>query len=169
MIMVLRAYFEDCTISRLRVGEFQCMGLELPWLGNNPNVSCIPCGEYPYRVALSPARGVAVVWVDNVPERTSIQLHPGNYTSQLRGCLAVGKAVTDLNNDGTLDVTDSQATFTKFMEAIPAKGIIRFRSEEHTSELQSLWYISYAVFCLKKKNTRLNSSHCGTSRMPSSA
>src|SRR3546814_4548278 len=29
------------------------------------------------------------------------------------------------------------------------------RSEEHTSELQSLMRISYAVFCLKKKNTRL--------------
>src|SRR3546814_3384406 len=28
------------------------------------------------------------------------------------------------------------------------------RSEEHTSELQSLMRISYAVFCLKKKNTR---------------
>src|SRR3546814_8729911 len=28
----------------------------------------------------------------------------------------------------------------------------RFRSEEHTSELQSLMRISYAVFCLKKKN-----------------
>src|SRR3546814_3841883 len=27
-----------------------------------------------------------------------------------------------------------------------------FRSEEHTSELQSLMRISYAVFCLKKKN-----------------
>src|SRR3546814_8883845 len=27
----------------------------------------------------------------------------------------------------------------------------RFRSEEHTSELQSLMRISYAVFCLKKK------------------
>src|SRR3546814_7273170 len=27
------------------------------------------------------------------------------------------------------------------------------RSEEHTSELQSLMRISYAVFCLKKKNT----------------
>src|SRR3546814_4286762 len=27
------------------------------------------------------------------------------------------------------------------------------RSEEHTSELQSLMHISYAVFCLKKKNT----------------
>src|SRR3546814_4039809 len=29
------------------------------------------------------------------------------------------------------------------------------RSEEHTSELQSLMRISYAVFCLKKKNTKL--------------
>src|SRR3546814_7208363 len=29
------------------------------------------------------------------------------------------------------------------------------RSEEHTSELQSLMRISYAVFCLKKKNTNL--------------
>src|SRR3546814_8189484 len=31
------------------------------------------------------------------------------------------------------------------------KGVLR--SEEHTSELQSLMRISYAVFCLKKKNT----------------
>src|SRR3546814_3855952 len=30
-------------------------------------------------------------------------------------------------------------------------GIARTRSEEHTSELQSLMRISYAVFCLKKK------------------
>ena len=30
-----------------------------------------------------------------------------------------------------------------------------FRSEEHTSELQSHWYISYAVFCLKKKKNKL--------------
>src|SRR3546814_5574387 len=33
----------------------------------------------------------------------------------------------------------------------PARRIIGFRSEEHTSELQSLMRISYAVFCLKKK------------------
>src|SRR3546814_9042744 len=30
----------------------------------------------------------------------------------------------------------------------------RVRSEEHTSELQSLMRISYAVFCLKKKKTK---------------
>src|SRR3546814_1219627 len=33
------------------------------------------------------------------------------------------------------------------------------RSEEHTSELQSLMRISYAVFCLKKKTTQLNDDH----------
>src|SRR3546814_5078023 len=32
----------------------------------------------------------------------------------------------------------------------------RQRSEEHTSELQSLMRISYAVFCLKKKNKKTN-------------
>src|SRR3546814_2166132 len=33
------------------------------------------------------------------------------------------------------------------------------RSEEHTSELQSLMRISYAVFCLKKKNRKLNKTN----------
>src|SRR3546814_3225772 len=33
------------------------------------------------------------------------------------------------------------------------------RSEEHTSELQSLMRISYAVFCLKKKKTTINNKH----------
>src|SRR3546814_7268301 len=33
------------------------------------------------------------------------------------------------------------------------------RSEEHTSELQSLMRISYAVFCLKKKKQKLTTIH----------
>src|SRR3546814_6388886 len=33
-------------------------------------------------------------------------------------------------------------------------GLLAVRSEEHTSELQSLMRISYAVFCLKKKKKR---------------
>src|SRR3546814_5860642 len=53
----------------------------------------------------------------------------------------------------------------------PACGTVRFelpsqfmadsvqRSEEHTSELQSLMRISYAVFCLKKKKTTTCISH----------
>src|SRR3546814_3026260 len=34
---------------------------------------------------------------------------------------------------------------------IAPRAVGQFRSEEHTSELQSLMRISYAVFCLKKK------------------
>src|SRR3546814_2252063 len=41
-------------------------------------------------------------------------------------------------------------------------GVIFARSEEHTSELQSLMRTSYAVFCLKKKNTKLRSHHTKT-------
>src|SRR3546814_4895962 len=39
------------------------------------------------------------------------------------------------------------------------------RSEEHTSELQSLMRISYAVFCLKKKNTKDMQCHNLTSSL----
>src|SRR3546814_1073879 len=46
----------------------------------------------------------------------------------------------------TLDVLLSGRT--------PSSGLEVERSEEHTSELQSLMRISYAVFCLKKKKTR---------------
>src|SRR3546814_7248359 len=39
----------------------------------------------------------------------------------------------------------------KMMPMVICGGATLFRSEEHTSELQSLMRISYAVFCLKKK------------------
>src|SRR5881394_1920084 len=41
----------------------------------------------------------------------------------------------------------------------PAHPGAQSRSEEHTSELQSHHPISYAVFCLKKKNTNKNDRH----------
>src|SRR3546814_5735054 len=41
-------------------------------------------------------------------------------------------------------------------------AIEQARSEEHTSELQSLMRISYAVFCLKKKNKPTHKDHITT-------
>src|SRR3546814_6673011 len=38
-------------------------------------------------------------------------------------------------------------------------GRLRTRSEEHTSELQSLMRTSYAVVCLKKKKTKQSTNH----------
>src|SRR3546814_7287912 len=50
-------------------------------------------------------------------------------------------------------VEDDKAPSKEAGAAFLAIGI---RSEEHTSELQSLMRISYAVFCLKKNNTNTN-------------
>src|SRR3546814_8778395 len=53
-----------------------------------------------------------------------------------------------LEADGTFGELDGlilQAGFGEYLQQL------RYRSEEHTSELQSLMRTSYAVFCLKKK------------------
>src|SRR3546814_6668388 len=47
----------------------------------------------------------------------------------------------------------------KAAAALMAKVAGDTRSEEHTSELQSLMRISYAVFCLKKKNKEHNNNY----------
>src|SRR3546814_2249029 len=62
-----------------------------------------------------------------------------------KAATAVGKALAALNAN----------TDAKKIEALAALS----RSEEHTSELQSLMRISYAVFCLKKKKQKNISTH----------
>src|SRR3546814_3604817 len=52
----------------------------------------------------------------------------------------------------TIELDRDKQTATKIMVGNPRpNGTLDCRSEEHTSELQSLMRISYAVFCLKKK------------------
>src|SRR3546814_5083353 len=54
------------------------------------------------------------------------------------------------------------AIFSPVAAVLPMPWSMRARparSEEHTSELQSLMRISYAVFCLKKKNQSINHPH----------
>src|SRR3546814_4662072 len=48
------------------------------------------------------------------------------------------------------------SSFTQVEWTSGPQQLQRYRSEEHTSELQSLMRISYAVFCLKKKKTTHN-------------
>src|SRR3546814_9342676 len=47
---------------------------------------------------------------------------------------------------------DARGFMAAMLERVKAKG----RSEEHTSELQSIMRSSYAVFCLKKQHTTYN-------------
>src|SRR3546814_2357540 len=60
-----------------------------------------------------------------------------------------------------VDDGKNQAALTAILGAVfhvVAQVIEAIRSEEHTSELQSLMRISYAVFCLKKKKKRLKTN-----------
>src|SRR3546814_10090089 len=61
------------------------------------------------------------------------------------------------------------ATFDNLFEALGVFAADGRRSEEHTSELQSLMRISYAVFCLKKKNKQhiINVTGLETTYIPS--
>src|SRR3546814_4408321 len=60
---------------------------------------------------------------------------------------AVGHIVHAI--DGQADAIDGDRPF---IGHVSGELLRHFRSEEHTSELQSLMRISYAVFCLKNKN-----------------
>src|SRR3546814_7156336 len=75
-----------------------------------------------------------------VVPRMGIQFGRGASVAMATLCFYVGVQLMPL-----ADVTAVQFVSPVFVALL--------RSEEHTSELQSLMRISYAVFCLKKKNT----------------
>src|SRR3546814_8174879 len=73
-------------------------------------------------------------------------------TRQMRGTFAAGgdtAAVLDGERDEVF-----AACALRGRDYRPHLRVGSVRSEEHTSELQSLMRISYAVFCLKKKNKK---------------
>jgi hypothetical protein len=106
---------------------FKCRTLELPWLDNQRNVSCIPEGYYDVDFRTS-AKYPKHFIVNDVPGRSFILIHQGNYAgslnpksgkSDIRGCILVGKAFVDLDGDGLADITSSKSTLNKLLEVAP--------------------------------------------------
>src|SRR3546814_3568149 len=87
-----------------------------------------------------------------------------------RTAVALSGVFSNWRDQGLLDIDDPRQAADSFcallvhkvqMSALcgvpePMTEEEQTRSEEHTSELQSLMRISYAVFCLKKKNQHHN-------------
>ena len=118
-IIIERAYFKDCVIGRGRYKGFNFCVLELPDLGNQKNISCIPPGIYKAKKRISPGKGYEVIEYINVPNRTYIQAHYGNFTSQLLGCQLYGYGLKYLDNDDIIDVTNSETTIKKLLKILP--------------------------------------------------
>ncbi|MBP2284863.1 hypothetical protein H4V97_003181 [Flavobacterium sp. CG_23.5] len=90
MVLVLtRIYFPEGTQGMLEWnGTLVCYTIELPWLGNQRRISCIPEGEYVLQKRFSPK----FKWhlhLRNVPGRDLILIHPANDAKkELLGCIA---------------------------------------------------------------------------------
>src|SRR3546814_2016634 len=76
----------------------------------------------------------------------------GGLVAMLMAATLPGRLVGAVLNDVGPEL--ETAGLERIRDYIGAGGSQPTRSEEHTSELQSLMRISYAVFCLKKKTTQ---------------
>src|SRR3546814_8898223 len=76
------------------------------------------------------------------------------------GEVPVGAVLVDAPSGAILarahNRVERDADPTAHAELLAIRAAAADRSEEHTSELQSLMRISYAVFCLKKKTSTIN-------------
>lgn len=96
---------------------FECKTLELPWEYNKKNISRIPSGVYKFVKHNSPKFG-DVLWIQDVPDRSEILIHYGNYKKDTEGCILVGESFFDIDGDGHLDTTNSISTLKKLYNVV---------------------------------------------------
>jgi len=94
-LLIIRDTFTDkSTIGKLFLnGEMFCDTLELPYINNERRISCIPAGEYKVRLRTareSSTRDYLHLLVQDVPARSYILVHIGNFPKDTRGCILVG-------------------------------------------------------------------------------
>lgn len=88
-VILLRTYHENGTNGKLyQAGHLICYTIELPWLQNRRNVSCIPEGTYEVRKRYTKTRGNHLI-LEEVKARSGILIHPANNAlKELKGCIA---------------------------------------------------------------------------------
>lgn len=98
--------------------------LERPWEGNETDVSCIPAGRYKCRRVRSMRFGNTYEVCD-VPGRTNVLFHKGNFIYETKGCILIGEEFS-----GTWDrpfVASSERgflEFTKLLADIPEFDLV---------------------------------------------
>jgi hypothetical protein len=91
--------------------------LELPNRDNRRRISCIPEGEYIAVKHRSP-KYKKCFWIQDVPNRSEILIHKGNYYFDILGCILIGSDLRDLNKDGLQDVVNSSKSVLELFNAV---------------------------------------------------
>lgn len=97
---------------------FQCRTKEPLWKGNQKSISCIPEGKYMVIPHVSPKYGFCLM-VEDVPNRSDILFHWGNFYDETEGCILVGDAEKDINHDSVMDLINSKNTFIDLIKNCP--------------------------------------------------
>src|SRR3546814_6321043 len=106
----------------------------------------------PFSIESAPSSGLTVrssttvIFTGSAPERSEMASALALATEKLPEICALPPRIGSL-----IDGADSTCPSSTIAKRLPTFCDVTRRSEEHTSELQSLMRISYAVFCLKKK------------------
>src|SRR3546814_7805010 len=101
-------------------------------------------GQYAYRDRKVKKRSFRALWIQRI--NAAVRMEGLTYGQFMHGLKLAG---VELDRKVLADIAMHEGDAFK---AIVAQAQADLRSEEHTSELQSLMRISYAVFCLNKKN-----------------
>ena len=105
--------------------------LELPWRENQRRVSCIPKGVYEVIEHQAPSYPKAKsYWVQNVPNRSEILIHYGNFHRDTLGCILPGKELLDIDKDQSLDVTSSVATMKVLNKLLPPTFLLEISQKD---------------------------------------
>jgi hypothetical protein len=127
----LATYGNGYVVNDVDMIVFTFKTLELPWKDNRRSVSCIPEGVYDV-VKEGPTLKRPYIYfrVPNVPGRSGILFHPGNFSSQIRGCLLPGERIKDINEDGILDIVNTTMTLKKIVDLMPDKFTLTITNGE---------------------------------------
>ena len=88
--------------------------LELAWKNNAKRISCIPEGTYKVNPRWSKKFKNHLHLID-VPIRSLILIHAGNYVEQTAGCILIGTDFNDINRDGEMDIINSKLALTELL------------------------------------------------------
>jgi hypothetical protein len=117
-VLIRRAYESTQVLGNLALFDdlkpiFYCRTIELAWLDNKNDISCVPTGKYTMVWEHSPKFNRNLWELKNVPGRSEIKFHVANFARNLNGCIGVGDLHTDLDQNGTRDLRNSANTLQK--------------------------------------------------------